>query len=174
MPEKISTDIPNCYLQFAEEKDVPLILDFIQRLAEYEKMADEVVATEELLQKNLFGEEQYAEVLIAFYDEEPVGFALFFHNFSTFMGRPGIYLEDLFVESDFRGKGIGTTLLGQLAQLALNRDCGRLEWSVLNWNKPAIDFYHSVDARPVDEWTTFRLTGDSLNKMADYAKRDIP
>lgn len=168
MSQQISTDITNCYLRFAQEEDVPLILDFIRSLAEYEKMADEVVATEELLKEKLFGKQQYAEVLLAFYDDEAVGFALFFHNFSTFEGRPGIYLEDLFVEPESRGEGIGTALLQHLAQLALERNCARLEWSVLNWNKPAIDFYHSLNAQPLDDWTTYRLTGDALNQMAGF------
>ncbi|MCW9706317.1 GNAT family N-acetyltransferase [Fodinibius salsisoli] len=168
MPQQISTDIPNCHLQFAQEEDIPLILGFIRSLAEYEKMADEVVATEKLLKEKLFGEQQYAEVLLAFYDEEAVGFALFFHSFSTFEGRPGIYLEDLFVKPEFRGKGIGTALLKSLAQLTIERDCARLEWSVLNWNTPAIDFYDSLDAKPLDEWTTYRLTGEALQKLASF------
>lgn len=166
MSQKISTGISDCYLRFANEKDLPLILDFIGRLAEYEKMSNQVVATEEQLRKNLFGDQQFAEVLLAYYRDQPAGFALFFHNFSTFTGRPGIYLEDLYVKPDVRGKRIGSTLLGYLAQLALDRDCARLEWAVLDWNKPAIQFYHGLDVRPLDEWTTFRLTGKSLKKAA--------
>ncbi|SHF51857.1 Acetyltransferase (GNAT) family protein [Fodinibius roseus] len=174
MCKKIKTDLPDCYLRFAEEEDVPLILDFIRRLAEYENMSDQVVATGEQLQKNLFGEQRYAEVLLAYYHDQPVGFALFFHNFSTFMGKPGIHLEDLYVMADFRGKGIGTTLLGYLAQLAIDRNCARLEWVVLDWNTHAIEFYHALDAHPMDEWTTFRLTGESLKKVANnnYTRRD--
>jgi len=162
----IETDITDCYLRFAEEKDVPLILEFIHELARYEKMEEEVVATEELLRENLFGEHKYAEVILAFYHDKPVGFAFFFHNFSTFEGRPGIYLEDLFVRPEVRGKGIGTSLLSYLAQLALERNCARLEWSVLDWNTPAIEFYESLEAVMLDEWSTFRLTGESLTKLA--------
>lgn len=167
MSKKIATGVKDCYLRFAQPEDVPLILAFIRGLAEYEKMADEVVATEQLLKEKLFGEQQYAEVLLAFYQEESAGFALFFHNFSTFEGRPGIYLEDLFVEPEFRGKGIGTALLKSLAQLTIERDCARLEWSVLNWNTPAIDFYNSLSADPLDEWTTYRLTGYALQRLAE-------
>lgn len=162
----IETDISHCYLRFAEEKDVSLILEFIYELARYEKMEEEVVATEEMLRENLFGEQAYAEVILAYFHDEPVGFAFFFHNFSTFEGRPGIYLEDLFVRPEFRGKGIGTTLLSYLAQLALERNCARLEWSVLDWNTPAIEFYESLDAVKLDEWSTFRVTGESLSKLA--------
>ncbi|WP_372638976.1 N-acetyltransferase family protein [Fodinibius sp.] len=166
MSQKISTHLSDCYLRFAREKDVPLIFNFIQRLAEYEKMSDQVVATEDQLRKNLFGDQRYAEVVLAYYCDQPVGFALFFHNFSTFTGAPGIHLEDLYVKSEVRGKGIGSTLLGFLAQLAVDRNCARLEWTVLDWNKPAIEFYRALGARPLDEWTTFRLTGKSLKKVA--------
>jgi len=167
MSEKISTSIPNCYLRFAKEQDIPLILEFIESLAIYEKMADEVVATESLLEEKLFGEQKYAEVVLAYYDEKPIGFALFFHNFSTFMGRPGIHLEDLFVKEKYRGKGIGTTLLRFLAKIAVERDCARLEWAVLDWNTPSIEFYKSLDAKHLDDWMTFRLTGDSLSGLAE-------
>ncbi|SMO69250.1 GNAT family N-acetyltransferase [Fodinibius sediminis] len=169
MPQKIPTDIPGCYLRFAEKEDTALILDFIHGLAAYEKMADQVVATEELLRKNLFGKQSYAEVLLAYDRDEPVGFALFFHSFSTFRGQAGIYLEDLYVNPSARGRGIGTALLAFLAQLAVERDCARLEWSVLNWNKPAIDFYESLKARPLDDWTTYRLSGRALRNMAQHA-----
>lgn len=149
----------------AVREDVPLILEFIKGLAEYEKMSDEVVATEEILDEWLFDKEK-AEVIFAIAEGEEVGFALFFHNFSTFLGRAGIYLEDLFILPDMRGRGCGTALLRRLAQLALERGCGRLEWACLDWNKPSIDFYLAVNARPMDEWTTYRLTGDTLRAMA--------
>jgi len=167
MSEIIKTDIPNCYLRFAEKSDVTLILDFIKSLAEYEKLSDEVVATESLLEEKLFGERQYAEVILTYYNDEPAGFALFFHNFSTFMGRPGIYLEDLFVKEKFRGNGIGTTLLSFLAKLAIERDCARLDWAVLDWNTPSIKFYKSLNANHLDDWKMFRLTGRPLKEMAE-------
>jgi GNAT superfamily N-acetyltransferase len=148
----------------ATERDVPLILNFIRKLAEYEKLAHQVVATEDMLRDELFGSRPAAEVLIAYWDEEPAGFALFFHNFSTFLGRRGIYLEDLFVDPAQRGKGIGKALLIHLAKIAKERACGRLEWSVLDWNKPAIDFYKSLGAVPLEDWTQFRLTGEALEK----------
>ena len=150
----------------AERKDAALILDFIRCLAEYEHMADEVIATEELLKEWIF-DKQKAEVLFACEDGVEVGFALFFHNFSTFLGRAGIYLEDLFVKPDYRGKGYGKALLKQLAKIAVERGCGRLEWWCLDWNAPSIDFYKSMGAVPMDEWTTFRITGDTLTKMAE-------
>lgn len=150
----------------AEEKDTALILYFIRELAAYEKMADEVVATEELLREWLF-EKKAAEVLFAVVDGEEVGFALFFHNFSTFLGRAGLYLEDLFVKKEHRGKGYGKALLRKLAQTALERGCGRLEWSCLDWNKPSIDFYLSLEAEPMKDWTVYRLTGETLKKTAE-------
>jgi GNAT superfamily N-acetyltransferase len=150
----------------ATERDVPLVLSFIRKLAEYEKLSDQMVATEELLRETLFGERRYAEVVIAYLTDEPVGFALFFHNFSTFVGRPGIYLEDLFVEPAHRGKGVGKALLIYVGKLAVERRCGRFEWAVLDWNTPAIDFYRSLGAVPLDEWTIFRVTGDALNRLA--------
>lgn len=167
MSKRIKTDIPNCYLRFAERDDVPLILQFIKLLAEYEKLSDEVVATEALLEQKLFGEHQYAEVVLAYYKDKPVGFALFFHNFSTFTGRPGIYLEDLFVEEQYRGKGIGTSLLSFLAKLTTERDCARLDWAVLDWNTPSIKFYKSLNARYLDDWQIFRLTGKPLKELAN-------
>jgi GNAT superfamily N-acetyltransferase len=148
----------------ATERDVPLILTFIKKLAEYENLSHQVVATEDMLREALFGSRPAAEVLIAYWDEEPAGFALFFHNFSTFLGRRGIYLEDLFVDPAQRGKGIGKALLIHLAKIAKERACGRLEWSVLDWNKPAIDFYKSLGAVPLEDWTQFRLTGEALEK----------
>ena len=151
--------------RFANKKDCGKILDFIKQLAEYENMADDVVATEKLLQEWIF-EKQKAEVIFALENEKEVGFALFFHNFSTFLGRAGIYLEDLFVLPEYRGKGYGKGLLKQLAKIAVERSCGRLEWSCLDWNKPSIDFYLSLGAVPMDEWTVYRLTGDTLIEMS--------
>ncbi|MDF1575898.1 MAG: GNAT family N-acetyltransferase [Bacteroidales bacterium] len=150
----------------AQKEDVPLILDFIKKLAEYERLSHEVVATEADLEKYLFGDERVAEVVIGYEGELPVGFALFFHNFSTFLGKPGIYLEDLFVLESHRGKGYGKLLLASLAARALERDCGRLEWAVLDWNTPSIEFYKSLGARMMDEWIVNRMTGDSLVKLA--------
>lgn len=147
--------------------DVPLILAFIKKLAAYERLAHEVVATEEDLRDALFGTRPYAEVVIARYENEPVGFALFFHNFSTFGGKPGIYLEDLFVDEAHRGKGFGKALLIHLAKLAVERNCGRLEWAVLDWNEPSINFYKGLGAVPMDEWTVFRVTGDALENLAN-------
>jgi GNAT superfamily N-acetyltransferase len=148
------------------EADIGTIEELIRALAEYERMADEVVMNAELLRKALFGERPYAEVLIAEADGEAVGFALFFHNFSTFLGRPGIYLEDLFVKPEHRGGGFGKALLKRLAEIAVERDCGRMEWAVLDWNEPSIGFYKKLGARPNDEWTVFRLTGDALRNLA--------
>lgn len=142
----------------ATEADVPLILRFIRELADYEKLPHECVATEAQVRATLFGERRYAEVVIAEEDGEPAGFALFFHNYSTFLARPGIYLEDLYVRPEFRGRGTGRALLAHLQELARQRNCGRVEWAVLNWNEPAIRFYKSLGARPMDEWTVFRLT----------------
>ena len=150
----------------AEEKDCGIILEFIRGLAEYERMSDQVVATEELLREWIF-EKKKAEVLIACEGEKPVGFALFFHNFSTFLGRAGIYLEDLFVFPEYRGRGYGRALLKRLAQITVERGCGRLEWACLDWNKPSIDFYLSLGAVPMEEWTVYRLTGDTVNAMAE-------
>ncbi len=156
----------NLSYRFAEEKDIAVILEFIKELAEYEKMLDDVVADEKLLKEWIF-DKKNAEVILAEVDGKNAGFALFFHNFSTFLGRAGIYLEDLFVKPEFRGKGIGKGLLKQLAKITVERGCGRLEWSCLDWNKPSIDFYISLDAKPMDEWTVYRLTGETLRKMAE-------
>lgn len=150
----------------AEKTDIPLVLDFINKLAEYERLSHEVVATEANLERYLFGREKVAEVLIGYKGKLPVGFALFFHNFSTFLGKPGIYLEDLFVLEEHRGKGYGKKLLARLAALALERNCGRLEWAVLDWNEPSIEFYKSLGARMMDEWIVNRLTGENLVKLA--------
>jgi GNAT superfamily N-acetyltransferase len=150
----------------ATEADLGTIEELIRALAVYERLADEVVMNAELLRKGLFGDHPYAEVLIAEVEAEPVGFALFFHNFSTFVGRPGIYLEDLFVKPEHRGEGIGRALLKRLAEIAVERDCGRLEWAVLDWNESAIGFYKKLGARPNDDWTVFRLAGESLQNLA--------
>lgn len=157
----------NSTYRFAERRDTALILEFIRELAEYEKMSGEVVADEKLLEEWIFDKNK-AEVLFAC-DEtgKEVGFALFFHNFSTFLGRAGIYLEDLFVKPAFRGKGYGKGLLRQIAKIAVERGCGRFDWSCLNWNKLSIDFYLSLGALPMEEWTVFRITGDTLTKMAE-------
>jgi len=153
-------------IRVAAPADLPLIARFIRDLAEYEKLAHEVRFDEAKLGERLFGPRPYAEVLIAEDDGTPVGFALFFHNFSTFEGRPGVYLEDLFVVPEARGKGVGKMLLSRLAALAIERDCARLEWWVLNWNTHAIDFYRSLGARPMDEWTVNRVDGDALKALA--------
>lgn len=149
----------------ATVSDIPLIAQLIRDLAEYEKLAGDVVFNEAALKQHLFGPRPYAEVLIAEHEGVGVGFAMFFHNFSTFLGQPGIYLEDLFVKPAHRGQGHGKQLLASLAKLAVERGCGRLEWAVLDWNKPAIGFYESLGARPNDEWTVFRLTGEALKGL---------
>lgn len=154
-------------LRTATERDVPLILSFIKELAEYERLSHEVVATEQLLRASLFGERPAAEVVMGDYGDEPAGFALFFHNFSTFLGRPGIYLEDLYVTPGLRGRGVGRAMLVYLAKLAKERGCGRLEWSVLYWNEPAIKLYKSIGAAPMDDWRVFRVTGEALDGLAD-------
>ena len=152
--------------RFAERKDCALILDFIKKLADYEKLSDEVVANESLLEEWIFDKKK-AEVIFAVVDGKEVGFALFFHNFSTFLGRAGIYLEDLYVKKEYRGHGHGTGLIRSLARIALERGCGRLEWSCLDWNTPSIDFYLSLGAKSMDEWTTYRLAGEELKKLAE-------
>jgi len=151
----------------ASAEDVPLILSFIKELAEYEHLSHEVVATEETLREWLYGERTVAEVLIGESGGDPAGFALFFHNFSTFLGKPGIYLEDLYVRPEFRGRGIGRALLVHLAGLAKERGCGRLEWSVLDWNEPAIGFYRGMGASPVSGWTVYRVTGKALEDLGE-------
>ena len=152
-------------IRFANEKDVGLILDFIKDLAEYEKMSDLVVADEALLREWIF-EKKKAEVIFALEDGKEVGFALFFHNFSTFLGRAGIYLEDLYVKPDYRGRGYGKALIKELADIAVKRGCGRLEWSCLDWNTPSIDFYLSLGAEQMNEWTVYRFEGESLANLA--------
>ena len=152
--------------RFATEQDTATILFFIRELALYEKLLDQVVATEDLLNEWIF-EKKKAEVIFAVVDGVEVGFALFFHNFSTFLGRAGVYLEDLYVKPEHRGNGYGKALLRELARIAVDRGCGRLEWACLDWNQPSIDFYLSLGAVPMNEWTVYRLTGDTLNKMAE-------
>lgn len=151
--------------RFAKRQDVPLILKFIRELAEYEKMLDEVVADEAMLEEWLFDKEK-AEVIFACLDDKEIGFALFFHNFSTFLGRAGLYLEDLYVLPEYRGNGYGKALLKKLAAIAVERQCGRLEWCCLDWNQPSIDFYLSLGAAPMSDWTTYRITGKTLNDLA--------
>lgn len=155
------------HLRPASIEDVPVILQFIRELAEYERMLDQVVATEEMLREALFGPRPVAEVILCHEGEAAVGFALFFHNFSTFLGKPGIYLEDLFVRPAYRGKGYGKMLLQALARLCVERDCARLEWAVLDWNTPSIEFYKSLGAVPMNEWTVFRLTEDKIAKLSE-------
>jgi GNAT superfamily N-acetyltransferase len=153
-------------IERATPRDVPLILSLIKALAEYERLADEAVATEAGLRESLFGPQARAEVAIAYTGEEPVGFAVWFHNYSTFLGRAGLYLEDLFVLQEWRGRGIGRQLLAYVARVAVARGCGRMEWSVLDWNEPAIRFYRRMGARAMDEWTVYRLTGEALTQFA--------
>ncbi|HEY7890547.1 MAG TPA: GNAT family N-acetyltransferase [Steroidobacteraceae bacterium] len=150
----------------ATRDDVPVVLEFIRDLARYERLEHEVSASETELREALFGERRYAEVVLAWGDGQALGFALFFYNFSTFKGRPGIYLEDLFVRPEARSRGVGKRLLAHLARTAVERRCARLEWAVLDWNEPSIGFYRSLGASPMDEWTTFRLTGDALALLA--------
>jgi len=157
---------PAFRIEPATERDLPLILKLIKDLADYEKLAHAVEATEDILRESLF-RQRAAEVLIGYADDEPAGYALFFQTFSTFLGVPGMWLEDIFVLPRFRGRGLGKTLLGRLAQIAVDRGYGRLEWSVLDWNEPSIEFYKAMGATPLDEWTIFRLTGESLRKLVD-------
>ena len=152
--------------RYAEARDTGLILEFIRDLADYEKMSDQVIATEDLLRESIF-QKGGAEVIFALEDGVEVGFALFFHNFSTFLGRSGLYLEDLFVKTRYRGRGYGKALLRELARIALERGCGRMEWWCLDWNQPSIDFYRSLGAEPMSDWTTYRLIGDTLRRMAE-------
>lgn len=166
MRQPTQTRIPGFVIRCAEKEDTGLILRFIKGLAEYEKLSHEVTATEDLLRETLFGTRQVAEVVIGEYRGEAVAFALFFHNYSTFLGRPGIYLEDLFVKPEMRGLGFGKALLAYLAKLATERQCGRVEWSVLDWNSPAIRFYRKLGAVAKDEWTVHRLTGEALDRLA--------
>ena len=159
--------MPQFEVRGATRQDVPLVLELIRELAEYEKLSHEVVATEDSLLEWLFGDRPVAEVLLAEYGTEAAGFALFFHNFSTFLGKPGIYLEDLYVRPRFRRSGIGKSMLAHLARLARERGCGRVEWSVLDWNEPSIRFYESLGAVAMDDWTVHRMTGEALERLAD-------
>ena len=160
----------NFAIRLATAADVPIILELIRALATYERAPNDVTATEDGLSKVLFGEKPAAEVLLAFENETAVGFAVFFHNFSTWLGRPGLYLEDLFVRPEDRGKGYGRALLIHLAKIARDRGCGRMEWAVLDWNEPAIQFYRKLGAKPMDDWTVFRLKRDGIAKLADAAR----
>jgi GNAT superfamily N-acetyltransferase len=161
----IDTKLEGFQLRFAEDKDTALILGFIRELAAYEKMSDDVIATEEVLRESLF-ERRAAEVVIGEYEGNPAGFALFFHNFSTFLGRPGIYLEDLYVRPEMRGKGLGKIMLSFLARLTVERKCGRLEWACLDWNEPSIRFYKNLGAVPMDEWTVYRVSDRALEELS--------
>ena len=167
---KIDTDIKNFIIRAATVGDCTLILDFIKELAEYEKLLHEVTATAETLKETLFSDNRYAEVIIGEYDSKPIGYALFFHNFSTFTGRPGIYLEDIYVQPELRGKGMGKCILAYIAKLAVQRNCTRVEWSVLDWNTPSIEFYRSIGAIPMEGWTVQRLHGEALQNFATEFK----
>ena len=161
-----SLETPKFLIRPATKSDVPIILSFIKMLAEYERLSHEVSATEESLRQTLFGRRRTAEVAIGYFKREAVGFVLFFHNYSTFLGRPGIYIEDLFVHEAYRRRGFGQALLRYVARIAAERSCGRLEWSVLDWNQPAVEFYRKLGAIPMNEWTVFRVTGNDLEKLA--------
>ncbi|MCK4445657.1 MAG: GNAT family N-acetyltransferase [Candidatus Marinimicrobia bacterium] len=160
------TNMKKYEIRPATENDISLILSFINEFAEYEQALNEVVATEDILRKSLFGEHRYAEVIIGYYDSVPVSFAVYFYNFSTWFGRPGLYLEDVCVKPVYRHKGFARAMLIYLAKLAKEHNCGRFEWSVLDWNKSAIRFYKRIGAVPMNEWTVYRLTGDALDKLA--------
>src|SRR5665648_649110 len=171
MQELIETNLEEFKLRFATTDDVSTILGFIKELADYEKMSEDVVATEAILRESLF-ERKMAEVIIGEYKNEPIGFALFFHNFSTFLGQPGIYLEDLYVQPEMRGKGMGKKILSFLAKLAIDRKCGRLEWCCLDWNEPSIKFYKQLGAGSMDDWTVYRLDDEALDQLArGFAER---
>jgi len=160
------TDLTTFTISPAEREDVPVIFEFVRELAEYERLAGRVTATREQLEQTLFGPRPFAEVVIARVGEKPAGFALFFHNYSTFLARPGVYLEDLFVRPEFRGLGIGRALLQYLAKIAVERGCGRLEWAVLDWNEPAQNFYRRQGAVPLDDWIIYRVTDEALTTLA--------
>ena len=166
----ISTHLKEFVIRDTTVEDSELILDFIKELAEYEQLSHEVVATVETLRETLFGEKAYAEVVIGEFEGVPVGYALFFYNFSTFTGRPGIYLEDIYVDKEMRGKGFGKCLLAYIAKLAVERNCTRVDWSVLDWNEPSIQFYRSIGAIPMEAWTEQRLHGDALLSFAGECK----
>ncbi|MCX6271718.1 MAG: GNAT family N-acetyltransferase [Bacteroidetes bacterium] len=158
----IRTSIPGFILKQAQPEDSSLIIHFIKELAKYEKLIDTVVITEDNIKEYLFGDKIFAEVLLAYFEEQAVGFALYFHNFSTFAGRPGLYLEDVYIMPEMRGRGFGKEIMLHLVSLAKERNCGRMEWAVLDWNSPAINFYKSLGAVPMDEWTVFRLSSDKF------------
>ena len=166
----ISTYLKGFFIRDTTVEDSELILDFIKKQAEYEQLSHEVVATVETLRETLFGEKAYAEVVIGEFEGVPVGYALFFYNFSTFTGRPGIYLEDIYVDKEMRGKGFGKCLLAYIAKLAVERNCTRVDWSVLDWNEPSIQFYQSIGAIPMEAWTVQRLHGDALLSFAGECK----
>ena len=166
MKNIIDTKVNDFKIRFAEENDTKLILDFIKELADYEKLLNEVVATEEILYDSLFVQKR-AEVIICEYEGKPIGFALFFHNFSTFLGKPGIYLEDLYVKPEMRGKGLGKIILSFLGKLAVERNCGRLEWWCIDWNESSIEFYKEMGAKPMDEWTVYRVCDSALSDLAN-------
>lgn len=161
----MKTNQETIIIRAANSKDIPTILDLIKELAIYEEMLEQVTATEEVLHRELIAQKN-AEALIVEYDKTPVAFALFFHNFSTFVGKKGLYIEDIYVKPEMRGQGIGKMLFTKLAQIAVERDCGRMEWSCLDWNEPSIKFYESLGAKQMDEWTVHRLTGDKLHELA--------
>jgi GNAT superfamily N-acetyltransferase len=161
-----SAMIADFEIRAAVADDVPVIFSFIKKLADYEKLAHQVVATEQSLRETLFGARKTAEVAIGYFEKKPVGLVLFFHNYSTFLAKPGLYIEDLFVDESYRRRGFGAALLGHVARLAIERNCGRLEWSVLDWNQPAIDFYKKLGAVPMSDWTVFRVAGRSLATLA--------
>jgi len=166
MIKPANQDLSKFQIRPATESDVKLILQFITELGEYEKLKLEVIVNEEKLRKTLF-HQKMAEVIIGEFKGEPVGFALFFHNYSTFLGQAGLYLEDLFVKPEMRGKGYGKRMFSYLAKIAVERDCGRLEWACLNWNEPAVNFYKKLDATALEDWTVYRLSGETLRKMAE-------
>jgi GNAT superfamily N-acetyltransferase len=165
-PDARSGRTTNVRILPAERKDIPLILSFVRKLAEYERLLDTVVADEDALSNTLFGARPVAEVILAYIDNEPVGFAVYFQTFSTFIGRPGIYVEDLFIEPAYRSKGVGKAVLEYLARLTQHRGCARLSWAVLDWNQPAIEFYRKLGAIPLDDWTVFELSGTALERLA--------
>ena len=166
-----SKDVSNFRIRKAVKEDAPLILQFIKKLARYERLSHEVTATKEALHKNLFGKNRFAEVILAEYRRKAVGFALYFNNFSTFVGKPGIYIEDLYVDEMYREHGFGRALFNHIVRLAQKRGCGRMEWSVLDWNSPAIRFYKSKGALPLSDWTTYRLTQEPLTKLVKSSNK---
>ena len=173
MSERFATPVPDMYFRFASREDVPVLLALIRELAEFEKLLDHVAADEATLSEELFGSRRVADVVIAELKGEPVGFAVFFHNFSTFVGRAGLYLEDLYVRPHARNKGIGRSLIQFVAKLAVDRKCGRFEWSVLDWNTRAIEFYRSLGAVPMSDWTVQRVTGDALQRLGNQVFPEI-